>query len=287
MKSFDTEAEARRKRTECRRRAGHFLNSSGDMRWLYFDLSLRGTLENNEQTLKKLVQELNWENPAISEITVQAASYIDQPLLHCTELRDFFIVRLVEGLIASVRDPIRDHVVILFRGVLAVSLLLLALVFFALDYRWVPVGVSFFLLTKLTIWLRDPEKMRRCTIRNHSTRERIIDIVAILRRGGFDEPTIVRQLEMLDVKVPPLPKLVYIYNCPYFLASDPTGIQEHTIPIPDVLYALLRLPRRNVQNEISEKVFALSERKRGELGHAWRKFVNPMLSYDEPQTIRE
>jgi hypothetical protein len=126
--------------------------------------------------------------------------------------------------------------------------------------------------------------MQQCTIRNHATRERIKEIAAVLRRGGFDEPIVIRQLETLDNKVPPLPKLIYIYNCPYFLGSDPTGIQEHSLPIPDVLYALLRLPRRNVQSEVSEKVSVLSKRRRGELAHGWRRFVDPMLHYDEPQS---
>jgi hypothetical protein len=67
---------------------------------------------------------------------------------------------------------------------------------------------------------------------------------------------------------------VHIYGCPYLLGSDPTGLQDHTIPVPDVLYALLRLPRRNVQNEISSKVLALDERKRDELTRRWRKFVD-------------
>jgi ABC-type multidrug transport system fused ATPase/permease subunit len=286
--AFDSEAaEARRKRIECRNRAGRFLDSNGDMKWLYFDLALRGALENNEQTLKELVQRLHWENAAIDEIVEQAARYIDQPLLHCTGLRDLFIVRLVEGLIVFVRDAIRDRLVIFFRSVMAVLLLLLALVLYALVNWWVAAGIFFLLIAKLAIWLRDPANMQRCTIRNHATRERIKEFVSVLQRGGFDEPTIIRQLEALDNKVPPLPKLIYIYNCPYFLGSDPSGIQEHSIPIPDVLYALLRIPRRNPQGEISAKIFALSERKPSELARGWRKLVDPMLSYDEPQTVRE
>jgi hypothetical protein len=213
MDTSSWEADARRKRIECRHRAGNFLDTNGDMRWLYFDLALRGALGDNEDTLKKLVQGLNWENAEIDTIAKHAARYIDQPLLHCTELRDLFVVRLVEGLMSFVRDPIPDRLVILLRSLMAVLLLVLALVLYALDYRWVVVGISFILLTKLTFWLTDPEKMRRCMMHNHATRERIKEIAAAVRRRGFDEPAIIRQLEALDNQVPPLPKLIYIYNC--------------------------------------------------------------------------
>jgi hypothetical protein len=116
---------------------------------------------------------------------------------------------------------------------------------------------------------------------NRLTREWIFDVLKTLRRGGFDEPTIIRDLEILDFKIPPKPKIVWIYGCGYLFGSHPTGIQDHTISVPDVLYALLRLPRRNIENEISATVFALDERKRDELTRKWCKFVDPMLAYDE------
>jgi hypothetical protein len=151
---------------------------------------------------------------------------------------------------------------------------------------WAAAIVAFLLAIKALGWFREIDYRQRCHFRTCVTRDRINEIIATLKRGGFDESTVIRYLEIFDVKIPPLPKLVYIYGCPYFLGSDPTGIQEHTIPVPDVLYALLRLPRRNVQSEISSKFFALNERKRDELMHRWRQFVDPMLAYDEPQAKR-
>ena len=102
-----------------------------------------------------------------------------------------------------------------------------------------------------------------------------------MKRGGFDEPTIIRQLETLDVNIPPVPKLVYIYGRPYFLGQDPTGIQEHTISVPDVLYALLRLPRRNVASELDREFNALDERKRDQLTQRWQGFVDRLVTYSE------
>ena len=142
---------------------------------------------------------------------------------------------------------------------------------------------SFFLAIKGYGWLKEIDNTQKCKFRNRCTREKINEITATVKRGGFDEPTIIRQLEIIDVKIPLVPKLIYVYGCPYFLGSDPTGIQEHTIPVPDVLYTLLRLPRRNVQNEISAAVSALDERKRDELTRRWRKFIDPMLTYNEPE----
>jgi len=84
----------------------------------------------------------------------------------------------------------------------------------------------------------------------------------------------IQQLELLDVTktapdsaVPVSTRGIPI-RAPFL---DPKILQ---IPIPDVLYALLRLPRRNVKSEIASKYFALSESKRNELGLCWRKFVD-------------
>jgi hypothetical protein len=280
------EAEARRKRIECRRQAGLFLESTGDMKWLYFDLMIRGAFEDwrTEDDLEKLLRETIWSSLWNGEGAIeQAAHYIDRPIFHCTALRDFLVVRLIEPLSKPVHDPVKDRLVAAARKVMLSFLLPLALVLYAFVNWWAAAAVLFFLAIKGYSWLKEIDNTQKCKFRNRCTREKINEITATVKRGGFDEPTIIRQLEIFDVKIPPVPKLIYVYGCPYFLGSDPTGIQEHTIPIPDVLYALLRLPRRNVQNEILATVSALDERKRDELTRRWRKFLDPMLTYNEPE----
>jgi hypothetical protein len=161
----------------------------------------------------------------------------------------------------------------------------MAIILYLFVSWWAATAVLMLLILKSWKWWGEFGNGYQCKFRNQNTRDKINELVAILKRGGFDEPTVIRQLEILDVKNPPPPKLVHIYGVPYLMGSNKTGsfIQEHAIQVPDVLYALLRLPRRNVQNEIASKVFSLDERKRDELTRRWHKFVDPMLKYDELQ----
>jgi hypothetical protein len=289
------EAEARRKRIECRHQTGHFFDSIDDMRWLYFDLTLRSVLERSEieRQLENFIREpihesLWWDKArnkiSIDDLTAQAARYIDRPLFHCTALRDFFIARLTESLLGHVHDPLRDRPLMVVRKFLIIFLPLLAFALYVFVNWWIAAALLLLLAVKGWGWLKEIDNTHRCKFRNRRTRDEIIEIVVKIKRGGFDEPTIIHHLELFDVKIPPVPTLIYIYGCPYLLGSDKTGIQEHTIPIPDVLYALLRLPRRNVCNEISAKFSSLNESNRAELTHRWRKFVDCLLSYDEPAT---
>jgi hypothetical protein len=297
------EAEDRRKRIERWHQTGRAFESTADLKWLYFDLVLSGasevrdlledSLTDIEQELSDFIEEPIWESvywrdsghTYIDQLVIQAARYIDRPLFHCTALRDFFIVRLTESLLVHVKDPIR---VLFFRLWSVGWIIVVASALYIFVSWWAAAIVGFLLAANAWRWLRELDYMHKCKVRNRLTRNKINELVTILKRGGYDEPTIIRQLEVLDHKYPPLPRLVYIYSCPYLLGSNQTGegIQEHTIPVPDVLYALLRLPRRNVQSEIASKVFALDERRRDELIRRWRKFIDPMLTYDEPQVSR-
>jgi hypothetical protein len=289
-------AKDRRNRIERSHQTGHAFESIADLRWLYFELALRGALRSSydtESELKEFIQAPIWESiyyrdrgaSSCDELMKQAGRYIDRPLFHCTALRDFFIVRLTESLLMHIHDPIKDRLVILFRGLLTAFLIVLALALYLFISSESAAVIAALLVIKSWSWFRQIDHMQTCKIRNQLTRDKINKLVSILKRGGFDEPTITRQLEILDYSKSPLPRLVHIYGCPYLLGSNQTneGIQEHTIPVPDVLYALLRLPRRNVQNEILARVLALDERERDDLARQWRKFVDPMLSYDEPQ----
>ncbi len=285
------EAEAKQKRITGHRQAGRLFDSVRDLKWLYFDLALKGEFENwssTESDLRNLILgptlESSWEKGSVNRLTEQAVQYIENPVFHCTALRDFFIVRLVESLTSGIKDPKKDRLVAFGRIILVLFLLFLALALYTFVNWWAPALVLFLLGAKVWGWCRGIEDMHQCKIRNQCTREKINDIVATLKRGGYDEPTIIRQVEIFDANIPPLPKLVSIYGCPYFLGSDLSGIQEHTIAIPDVLYALLRLPRRNIESEITKAVFQINDRKRDDITHRWRKFVDRLLTYDEPRS---
>jgi hypothetical protein len=309
------EAENRRKRIECQHQTGQVFESAADLKWLYFELMLGGALQRGEEEeigrrwvwglpqvqitdtereLEDFIHEPIWESvywrdrghARSDDLMEQAARYIDRPQFHCTALRDFFIIRLTESLLTHVRDPIKDRLVLALRPVIVAFLVVLAIALYVFVNWWTAAIVAFALASKAWGWLKQIDNLEKCKIRNRFTRDKINGIIATLKRGGFDEPTVIRQLELFDFKIPPLPKLVYIYGCPYFVGSNPTGIQEHTIPVPDVLYALLRLPRRNAQSEIASKGFALDERKRDELTRRWRQFIDPMLTYDEPRPSR-
>jgi hypothetical protein len=281
------ETEARTRRIECRRHAGRFFQATSDLKWLYFDLALKGAFKDwsdTKDTLEQLVSRTIWGSlwGSPDEIIEQAARYIYRPLFHCTAFRDFFAIRLFEVLPTHIRDPVKDRLIAAIRKLMLVVVPLLALTLYILVSWWTSAVVMLLFVARAFGWLKEVDTAQKLRIRNRFTREYINTIAATIKRGGFDEPTIIRQLEILDGKIPPLPKLVYVYGSPYLLGSDPTGIQEHTINVPDALYALLRLPRRNAESEISKLFFALGEEERDELSHQWRKFVDRLLTYDEP-----
>lgn len=272
-----------------------FFESTDDVRWLYFELTLSGLLADSEieSELRALVHDPIFEAlyegkkryAASTASLEQAARYVDRRIFHCTALRDFFVVRLTESLVRHVSDPIKDRLVFVARAVMAAFVSMAALALYAFGYRWTMAAIVSFLLFKVAKWTREIDLMRACKERNRFTRAKIEEIVATVARGGYDEPTIIRELENFDVRIPPVPKLVTIYGCPYFLGSHPNGIQEHTIPIPDVLYALLRLPRRNVESELAKTFYTLNDETRYKLKHGWRKLVDPLLVYQETNLI--
>jgi hypothetical protein len=323
------DAEAREKRIKYQREAGHFFESNADMKWLYFDLTLRGVLEKTdeeketddivslilpgtlqklrnspshaEEELKELVRKPIWESlwwdaargrSRIDDLTEQAARYIDRPLFHCTALRDFFILRLMGSLPQLVGDdPIPRKRNWKARVLLCICVLT------AVPFIWIYVNWWSAALVLVFLWFLarrweaqyENNANNRWSSRHYSkhfTQEAIFKLIERVRQGGFDEPTLIEQLELLDVtKTAP--------NSAVPLSASGAPIRAPLlrptvlpIPIPDVLYALLRLPRRNVQNELLVKFSALDEQKRDELMRRWCKFVDQMLTYDEPQPNR-
>jgi hypothetical protein len=254
------DAEDRRRRIECLRQTGQVFESTADLKWLYFKLMLHGAVERSEKELAWALNDFVWEPiwesvfwrdsgyPHSESLVEQATRYIDRPLFHCTALRDFFIVRLAES-------PM--HVDNPNKGRFAVWILVL----FPLGFvNWWATAIMGLLLATM-VW--------RWRVRNRFIRDKIREITATLKRGGFDERTVIRQLQKFDCKSRSRPP-VSIYSV--------LGLDPPEIPIPGVLYALLRLPRRNVENEISTRVLALDQRERDELWRRWRNFVDPKLT---------
>jgi len=118
------------------------------------------------------------------------------------------------------------------------------------------------------------------------TRNAILKIAERVKQGGFDEPTIVRQLQIYDINLPRPSPIMQHEGIPFVMTIDNTPISINMIvpiPIPHVLYELLRLPRRNIESEISRSFTELSKQRRAEISLRWRKFVDRLLTYDEPQ----
>lgn len=274
---MNDEAEARQKRIESRRRAGVFFESTKDMKWLYFDLTLKGTFEDvsAEQKLEQLVRDTIsaslWGRQ--DEVIKEAVSYVDCALFHCTVFRDFFIVQLLESMAKivhpqperKIQRPIVRWTVL---GAVGTSAILWTFV------NWWSAGL---LLTPLILTGILKVKANDRRILRGFQWHAVNGIVEKVKRGGFHEQTIIEQLEMVDLKKSSHPVRLVIGDTPV-----PSG-EVRPLDVPDVLYALLHLPRRNVQSEILVTLSALDERKRDELSRRWRGFLDPILTYDEPQ----
>jgi len=121
----------------------------------------------------------------------------------------------------------------------------------------------------------------------NDTRNAILKVAEKVKQGGFDEPTIVRQLQIYDINLPRPSPIMQHEGIPFVMTIDNAPISINMIvpiPIPDVLYELLRLPRRDIESEISRRFMELSKQRRTEISLQWRKFVDRLLSYDEPQS---
>ena len=78
--------------------------------------------------------------------------------------------------------------------------------------------------------------------------------------GGYDEHVIIRRLEALE---------------------------KRHITIPSVLYALLRLPRHNMEAEISNAFNALGPEKKNAICQQWKAFLDFMLKNDDGEAKRK
>jgi len=204
------EDEASQKRSECRRQAGVFFESTDDIKWLYFDLALRGALEDwrTQNDLERFVREPIWGLLCgrSNELNKQAARYVDRPLFHCTALRDFFIIRLTENLTKLVEDkPIQREESNRLRLAATLGLLSMSVVLWIFVNWW---SATLILLPLSLVGIRKLKANDQRILRAFQWHA-IKGIIGKVRRGGFDEQTIIEQLEMIDLKKSsPLPQLV-------------------------------------------------------------------------------
>jgi hypothetical protein len=100
----------------------------------------------------------------------------------------------------------------------------------------------------------------RSNTRLRETTQEINQVYSEVRRGGYDEHVIIRRLESLE---------------------------KRNIAFPSVLYALLRLPRRNAEAEITKEFKSLELEKKKAIWQQWKVFLDFILKNDDGKAARE
>ena len=178
----------------------------------------------------------------------QGAIFVENTKFHSTALRDFFILRLVSCLAKAIRDYEPK------RKKLVWHLVACAVVFGLLTY-------SVWLWSALVVlYLLIEGGKTRAHLKWQKQKLKVESAENVIRRGGFDEPEMIGALEAL---------------------------QHGGAPVPSVLYALLRLPRRNVEHEVSRAYNALNEEKKKAVWEQWRAFLDFMLKNDDWEAARK
>jgi hypothetical protein len=205
------EAEAKAKRIERWRQTGRIFESTPELRWLFIEIALAngGELDwLDKDRLTDLVAEPIWgsfwsDRSHCDALMEQGAIFVENSKFHCTALRDFFILRLVSCLRKAIRDyePKRKKFVW--------HLVALAVVVGLFMYSaWLGGALA-------VLYLLNEAGKYRARHRWQNQKLAVESAENVIRRGGFDEPEIIRTLET---------------------------IQQGGAPVPSVLYALLRLP---------------------------------------------
>ncbi len=250
------EAEAKAKRIERWRQTGRVFESTPDLRWLFVELALAdgGELDwHDKDRLTDLVAEPIWgslwsDRSYCDDLMKQGAIFVENSRFHCTALRDFFIFRLISCLAKAIHDyePKRRRFV----------------------WHLVALGVAVALFTYsawlggvlAVLYLLNEVGKTRAHHKWQKQKATVESAENVIRRGGFDEPEIIRALETL---------------------------QHGGAPVPSVLYALLRVPRRNVEHQVLKAYNALDEDKKKALWEQWRTFLNLMLENDDGEAERK
>jgi hypothetical protein len=247
------QVEAKAKRIERWHQTGEIFYSTPDLRWLFVELALAngGELDwQDEDRLRNFVAEPIWgslwsQGSYFDDLVKQGAILVENSKFQCTGLRDFFIIRIISCLIQGDRQQKRSRT---WYVVSTIAVVVAYLLF----------GGWGLLVLAFVIW----SEVHRANS-NHRLKQIAQEVDQIyfeVRRGGYDEPSIIRRLETLE--------------------------QRH-IPIPSVLYALLRLPRRNVESEVSKAFNALADDKKNTIWQQWQAFLDFMLKNDDGEAARK
>lgn len=250
------ETEAKAKRIERWRQTGGIFKSTPDLRWLFIELALAngGELDwLDKDRLTDLVAESIWgslwsDRSNCDTLMEQGAIFVENSKFHCTALRDFFVLRLVSCLRQAIRDNEPKRKKFVWH--LAVLSVVVALFMYS---AWLGgVLVALYLLNEVGK-SRSHHRWQRQSLAVESAEN-------VIRRGGFDEIEIIRVLE---------------------------ATQQGGASVPSVLYALLRLPRRNVEHEVSRTYNALDDEKKKALWKQWQAFLDSMLKNDDGDAARK
>jgi hypothetical protein len=244
------EAEAKAKRIERWHQTGRVFQSLPELRWLFIELALAngGELDwHDKERLTNFVAEPMW---GLQWGKGSKSSYFDN------------LVKQGGILVASPKfqcTVLRDFFIVrivscLIHGekeqqrnriwyVVWTIVVLAAFIFFG---AWGLLALAF------PVW----SELGRLKM-NNSLRQifqEVNHISSEVQCVGYDEPTIIRRLEPLE---------------------------QRFVPIPSVLYALLRLPRRNVEHEISKAFNELDSNNKEAIWKQWQEYLDGMLKYDE------
>lgn len=251
------EAEAKAKRIERWRQAGRVFESTPDLRWLFAELVLADGGEMNwyrKDRLTDLIAEPIWgslwndDRSYSDDLMKQGAIFVENSKFHCTALRDFFVLRLISGLAKAIRDSEPKPKKIVWHLVAFIVL------FGIFTYNaWLGGVLAALYLLNEVGKTKARNKWQKQKLTAESTENAI-------RRGGYDEPEIIRALEVL---------------------------QRDSAQVPSVLYALLRLPRRNVEHELSKAYNALDDDKKKAIWAQWQVFLDCMLKNDDGEAARK
>jgi hypothetical protein len=249
------EADAKAKRIERWRQTGRVFESTPDLRWLFVELALAngGELDwNDKDRLTDLVAEPIWgslwsDRNYCEYLMKQGAVFVENSKFHCTALRDFFILRLIFCLKKEVLYCEPS------KRKLVRHLFAFAVIFGLLAYSaWLGGVLAVFYL------LNEASKIR-VRHRWQKLKSIVESIEDVIRRGGFDELEVICALETL---------------------------QHGGVSVPSVLYALLRLPRRNAEHEIWKTYNALDHDKKKPIWDQWKQFIDFMLENDDGEAER-
>ena len=213
-----------------RHKAGRILESTTDLKWLYFDIALRDAMW-DVNTLVQCAWACAVPVGKGSDLHAVAARYVDKPLFHCTALRDLLIVKLLEELLPRVgNDPTPTKAnwkarVWLFIGLAGV----IAFTSFYVGWWCLAIGlVLLWLLIRRWVNQYENNSNNQYSIGHYSkleTQEVINGLISRVRRGGYDEFTLIEQIELLDTAKTPIGSAVPL--------SPITGAIVLPVVVPD------------------------------------------------------